>query len=120
MRDDDVKTKHLAQAGYLGPKAQAEARSPVRANGRRDVAAGTVQTHGTTTGRFPPGDVGFGRATHTVYPVKYVVTVGGLSGGFQFYGPFSEDKHAARWVYNNLKRGTDCSIHKMSDVRDGE
>ena len=114
---DDLKLKHLAQAGYLGPKAQAEARNPAHADAdsRRDGAAGVLERRGTETGRWPGKT---GRTTHTVYPVKYVVAVGGLSGGFQFYGPFSEDKHAARWVYNNLKRGTDCSIHKMSDVKD--
>lgn len=71
--------------------------------------------HGTVTGRWPGMN---GRATHTVYPVKYMVAVGDLTKGFQFYGPFTEDKYAARWAYNNLKRGTTYQVHSLFDVRD--
>ena len=75
-----------------------------------------IQYHGTVTGRWPPKG---GMATHTVYPTKYMVAVGDWAEGFQFYGPFTEDKYAARWAYNNLKRGTTYRVCPMFDVRDG-
>lgn len=77
-----------------------------------------IQYHGVTTGRFPPSKLNFGRVTHTVYPVRYMVAVGDLSGGFQFYGPFTEVTSAARWIYNNLKRGTESRVYSLFDVRE--
>lgn len=78
-----------------------------------------TQYHGTVTGRFPSTMLP-GRNTHTVYPIKYMVAVGGLSEGFHFYGPFTEDKFAARWAYNNLKRGIEYRVYSIFDTRDGE
>lgn len=107
MTDKDLKAKHLAEATqHLGPSARHGAPQP------------GLQYHGTTTGRFPPSKLHFGRETHTVYPIKYMVAVGSLSGGFQFYGPFTEDMSAVRWIYNNLKRGTESRVYPIFDVRE--
>lgn len=117
--NEDLKTKHMAEAGYLGPEARAEALKQRAADNDRD--AQPQRTPGSHCGfqavRFPPFDLA-GRETHTVYPIKYMVAVGGLSKGFQFYGPFTEDKFAARWIYNNLKRGTESRIYSIFDVRE--
>jgi len=76
-----------------------------------------VQYHGAVPGRFPPSTLNFGRATHTVYPIKYMVAVGGLSEGFQFYGPFTMDQFATQWAYDNLKRGIEYRVYPMFDTR---
>lgn len=115
---EDLKVKHLAEAGYLGPEAQAEARKKRAAENAAPQPRPDLQYHGTTTGRFPPSKMNFGRVTHTVYPVRYMVAVGSLSKGFQFYGPFTEDKGAARWGYNNIKRGVEYRVHPIFDVRE--
>ena len=88
-----------------------------RTDGRKGGQPG-MQYHGVTTGRFPPSKLGFGRVTHTVYPVKYMVAVGDLTQGFQFYGPFTEDKFAARWVHNNFQRGIEYRVYSIFDVRE--
>ncbi len=104
--DEDLKTKHLAQAGYSGPKAQEEARR---------ASQSAIQYHGTETGRWVRKD---GRVTNTVYPVKYMVAIGDLFQGFQFYGPFTEDKFAAHWAQNNLKCRAEYRIYPIFDVRE--
>lgn len=109
---EDLKTKHLAEAGYLGSKAREEALAD-RAAGQSPPG---IQYHGVRTGRFPPPLIA-GRTTHTVHPILYMVAVGGLSEGFQFYGTFTEDKYAARWAYNNLKRGIEYRVYPIFDTR---
>ena len=61
-----------------------------------------------------------GRVTHTVYPVKYMVAVGGLTTGFAFYGPFDTDERAATWARHNInfKHSTSYQVYPMFDVRD--
>ena len=113
---EDLKAKHLAEAGYLGPEAQTEAHKKRAAENAGAGVQPDMQYHGTVTGRLPPSKLNFGRVTHTVYPVKYMVAVGGLSMGFQFYGPFTEDKFAARWADTNLKRGTEYRVYSIFDV----
>ena len=115
---EDLRAKYLAEAGYLGPKARAEAQEKRAAENAAPQPRPDIQHHGTMTGRFPPSKLGFGRVSHTVYPVKYMVAVGDLSKGFQFYGPFTEDKFAARWAYNNFQRGTDYRVYPIFDVRE--
>lgn len=104
--DEDLKTKHLAQAGYLGSKAQEEARC---------VSQPATQQYGFQTGRFPRKD---GRVTNTVYPIRYMVVTGELPTGFLFYGPFETTIRADRWATLNLKTGTFYRVHNMFDVRD--
>ncbi len=105
--DEDLRTKHLAQAGYLGPKAQEEAR-------RRAETVEVAQYHGTVTGRWPGKG---GRVTNTVYSVKHMVVTGELTTGFQFYGLFDTVERAGQWATHNLKPGTPYRVHNMSDVR---
>ena len=97
---ENLKAKHLAEAGYLGPEARKEA--------HRD---------GTVTGRFPPGKLNFGRVTHTVHPIKHMVVTGELTTGFIFYGLFDTVEKAVQWGDHNLKSGTLYRVHTLFDVR---
>jgi hypothetical protein len=77
-----------------------------------------IQYHGVTTGRFPPSKLNFGRVTHTVYPVKYMVVVGTLGQGFDFYGPFNTAEKATAWARHNLHIGVSVTVEKFHDVRE--
>ena len=76
-----------------------------------------IQMHGATTGRWSGKD---GRKTHTVYPVKYMVAVGDLTQGFQFYGPFDTCERARVWgsANLNLKAATAYHVYPIFDVRE--
>ncbi len=68
-----------------------------------------------TAGHF---SLNFGRKTHTVYPVKYMVVVGDLNSGFQFYGPFKDVHAADKWATDNLRVGMRCNVYPLFDVRE--
>ena len=79
------------------------------------------QRYGFQTGRFPsPSKLEFGRKTHTVYPVHYMVAVGDLTQGFQFYGPFDTCERARVWgsANLNLKSATAYHVYPIFDVRE--
>jgi len=68
--------------------------------------------HGAQTGRWRSD----GRATHTVYPIKYMVVTGELTSGFIFYGPFDSMDVARQWAGSNLRTDTFYRVHNMHDV----
>lgn len=75
-----------------------------------------VNVHGTTTGRWR--GVAPGRKSHTVYPVKFLVTTGSLETGFTFYGPFDHPTTAREWAKENLTEDTSFSVYNLQNVKD--
>ena len=77
----------------------------------------TIQSHGdgTVTGRWPRRD---GRVTNTVYAKQYMVIVGTLGQGFEFYGPFDTVAKAAEWAGDNLHTGVYVNVEEFHNVRD--
>ncbi len=59
-----------------------------------------------------------GRSTHTVYPVKFLVTTGSLESGFTFYGPFDHPTTAREWARTNLMMDTPFSVFNLQNVGD--
>jgi len=55
--------------------------------------------------------------THTVYPVKYLVVVGTLGAGFEFYGPFDDIDATDSWVRQNLHTGASVRVEEFFDTR---
>jgi hypothetical protein len=111
--------KHLAQAGYLGPKARDEALADVEkakdAQSHGDTAEVLQrQHHGAVTGRWS-GKSGF--RTHTVYPKRVMLAVGTLGQGLDFYGPFDDGIIAMRWAADNLTTGADVRLETIHIVR---
>ena len=55
---------------------------------------------------------------NTIYPKRYIVSVGDLMTGYTFYGPFSTHDKAWSWTVDNMHVGTVIKIVPMFDVKD--
>lgn len=55
--------------------------------------------------------------THTSYSKVYIVVVGDMTEGFEFYGPFSDARAAMSWAVANFKVGEGLQIYPMNHVR---
>jgi len=55
--------------------------------------------------------------THTTYPNVYIVVIGTMTEGYDFYGPFKCAETAMQWVADNIKIGESMQIYPMSHVR---
>ncbi len=57
------------------------------------------------------------RKSHTVFSTKFMVVVGSLAQGFEFYGPFDTMVDAERWTWDNLTPGTSVHVEKLNHVK---
>ena len=61
-----------------------------------------------------------GRKTNVVYPKMFMVVVGTLGSGFEFYGLFKDVEGAGKWIKENLTVGTYVRIERFHVVRDDQ
>jgi hypothetical protein len=54
---------------------------------------------------------------HTVYAKRYMIVVGTLGTGFEFFGPFDDIPATDRWTRDNMHVGASVRVEKFNLVR---